>query len=261
VRRPKTGDEVEFVIFSNPSTRVVQAQEIRILPPGTVQFEQVSSKRLKAVVTEFDATAKQGGKLLHKEEDGGGTSVLPFAAADISDPRYLVLKGGSIEYSVACDKHSGDRRAVLLTPLPLEAVVASIDSKGAGSLRISVEVPGLEDPVVSFDASEVDKGDQGKLEEGTDVHVYLSQSADTYVAHKVKRFFKMREPEKMPEHMKRNQDMVRRTERLAGGPVPGSRGFQEPMTRTPAPDYPPLGGKLPKTPTFNVEAAEFVVPT
>ena len=38
-------------------------------------------------MAEFDASAKQGGKLLHKEEDGGGTSVLPFAAADISDPR------------------------------------------------------------------------------------------------------------------------------------------------------------------------------
>jgi len=61
VRRPKVGDEVEFVIFSDPKSRVVQAQDIRILPPGTVEFEQVSAKRLKGAVTEWDANdTKQG---------------------------------------------------------------------------------------------------------------------------------------------------------------------------------------------------------
>ncbi len=58
-------------------------------------------------MTEWDANDnKQGGKLLHKEEDGGGTCVLSFAAADISDPRYLLLKGASVEYSVATDRQS-----------------------------------------------------------------------------------------------------------------------------------------------------------
>jgi hypothetical protein len=107
VRRPKVGDEVEFAIFSDPNSRVVQAQDIRILPPGTVEFEQVSEKRLKGTVTELDPNStKQGGKLLHKEEDGGGTCVLSFAAADISDPRYLMLKGASVEYSVATDRQN-----------------------------------------------------------------------------------------------------------------------------------------------------------
>ena len=46
---------------------------------------------------------------------------------------------------------------------------------------------------------------QGKLEEGTDVLFYLSCSAGNFVAHNVKRFFKMKEPEKMPERMKRQQ--------------------------------------------------------
>jgi len=55
------GDEAEFVIFSDPKSRVVQAQDIRILPPGTVEFEQVSAKRLKGAVTEWDANdTKQG---------------------------------------------------------------------------------------------------------------------------------------------------------------------------------------------------------
>ena len=40
------------------------------------------------------------------------------------------------------------------------------------------------------------------------------------------------------------QDMAKRTERLAAGPVPGTKGFHEPMTRTPPAHYPKLGGKV-----------------
>ena len=35
----------------------------------------------------LDSTAKQGGKLIHKEEEGGGTSVLAFEGSDIQDSR------------------------------------------------------------------------------------------------------------------------------------------------------------------------------
>jgi len=117
VRRPKVGDEVEFAIFSDPNCRVVQAQDIRILPPGTVEFEQVSEKRLKGTVSEWDPNStKQGGKLLHKEEDGGGTCVLSFAAADISDLRYLMLKGASVEYSVATDRQDPKPESLIRSP-------------------------------------------------------------------------------------------------------------------------------------------------
>ena len=37
------------------------------------------------------------------------------------------------------------------------------------------------------------------------MHVYLSMNAGEVSANKVKRFFKMKEPEKMPERMKRQQ--------------------------------------------------------
>jgi len=38
--------------------------------------------------------------------------------------------------------------------------------------------------------------------------------------------------------------MAKRTERLAGGPVSGTKGFHVPMTRTFPADYPQLGGKV-----------------
>ena len=35
------GDEVEFRVMSHPGARVVLAVDVRVLPKGSVQFEQV----------------------------------------------------------------------------------------------------------------------------------------------------------------------------------------------------------------------------
>ena len=40
-RRPQVGDEVEFRVMSHPGARVVLAVDVRVLPKGSVQFEQV----------------------------------------------------------------------------------------------------------------------------------------------------------------------------------------------------------------------------
>ena len=60
--------------------------------------------------------------------------------------------------------------------------------------------------------------------------------------------------------LERTQEVAKRTERLAGGPVTGSKGFSDPMTRTPDAAYPVLGGKVLKAPTLDADAAEFVAP-
>jgi len=46
------------------------------------------------------------------------------------------------------------------------------------------------------------------------------------------------------------QDVAKRTERLAGGPVTGSKGFTDVMSRVPDADYPVLGGKVPQPSTL-----------
>ena len=40
-RRAKAGDEVAFCILTEPKERRVRAVDIKVLPKGTVQFEQV----------------------------------------------------------------------------------------------------------------------------------------------------------------------------------------------------------------------------
>lgn len=40
------------------------------------------------------------------------------------------------------------------------------------------------------------------------------------------------------------QEVAKRTERLAGGPVTGTKGFTDAMSRTPDADYPVLGSQV-----------------
>ena len=46
VRRAKVGDEVQFCILSEARSRMVRAVDIKVLPKGTVQFEQVRPPHL-----------------------------------------------------------------------------------------------------------------------------------------------------------------------------------------------------------------------
>ena len=102
---------------------------------------QVSSKRLKGLVTEragegVDGSVEQGGKLMHKDEETLASVAIPFSGSDVTDPRYLILRGSSVEYSVGVDRLSGDKRARQVAPLPLEAVVESLEASGAVSMRV-----------------------------------------------------------------------------------------------------------------------------
>ena len=197
----------------------------------------MSDKRLKATVTDrpgggIDGNAGGGGKLVHKDaEDGGGTSILSFSSADIIDLRFLILAGASVEYSVGVDRLTGERRARNVAPLPLEAVVEAVEASGAGSLRITqlVNHPVLGADSVAFEAADVVKGDQGKLVEGSDVLVQVALAEQQVVAKEVRRFYKMKESEKMPEHMKRQQAVAKRSERLAIGPA---RAVRHTVTHT-----------------------------
>ena len=54
----------------------------------------------------LDSTAKQGGKLIHKEEEGGGTSVLAFEGSDIQDSR-CVSSWARLLLLVCCSCYHG----------------------------------------------------------------------------------------------------------------------------------------------------------
>lgn len=80
---------------------------------------QISSKRLKGLVAErievgIDSKMDQGGKLVHKDDETGAAIAIPFGANDITDPRYVILCGSSVEYRY-CHRHGGMR----LRPCPL----------------------------------------------------------------------------------------------------------------------------------------------
>jgi hypothetical protein len=84
---------------------------------------------------------------MHREEEGGGTCALAFTGADVTDPRYLIIKGSHVEYSLATDRISGDRRARKIVPLPFEAVIDSMDA-ATGSVvdRLCTSPPAPDPP-------------------------------------------------------------------------------------------------------------------
>uniref|UniRef100_A0A7S4JEA7 CSD domain-containing protein n=1 Tax=Guillardia theta TaxID=55529 RepID=A0A7S4JEA7_GUITH len=261
LRKPKANDEVSFYLVSEPSTRVLKAEDIKILPKGSVEVETFMPTRFKGVVSGRAGGSMEtlhaatGGTIKHVE--GDKVEQLKFSNVDVDEPRHLILDGQHVEYSVAVDS-SGAKRARHVVALPTEGTIQGLE-KNWGLVKALSSPPEL-DRLIAFESTEVEKGDAGKLDIGSDVQFFYTLNPKTFkdiVAVRLKRYYRQKEPERMPERMKRQQDVARVVARMAAGPEDG-KGFSAPMTRRPHEGYPILGGKLKPQTTLNANVTEFV---
>eukprot|EP00474_Spongospora_subterranea_P008727 CRZ09185.1 hypothetical protein [Spongospora subterranea] len=132
-REVDRGDEVSFVVLSDPETKRLSASQVLILPPGTVVFEEVSEFRSRGVIErELQIQAGSapgepfGGRIRAELQQVPGVNagevlmstngpyvVLEFSGRDVSDVQNssILLPGDIVEFQLFTEKRSSRQGA------------------------------------------------------------------------------------------------------------------------------------------------------
>lgn len=148
---PRKGDEVSFRIQSDARDGRLRAQQLELLPKGSVQFETIVSEGVSGVIVremrgQFNPAARKGkrqslaeslaqgrseaygGKIerVTEGESASAASAEPeayeFSERDLADPNILLFTGDRIRFNIFVEKKSqrkGATQVTLIEPNPI----------------------------------------------------------------------------------------------------------------------------------------------
>jgi len=122
--------DVEFSVVTDSWTKKPLAISIKVLPEGSVKFEEILEGRYKGTIEkELRGRGQHSeayrGKLSMTQQEGENSVTLDFGTDDI-DNKYTLRRGDKVEFNIAVDNRTKSRRATHIVPSRETGTVTSI---------------------------------------------------------------------------------------------------------------------------------------